>query len=263
MKKIIIVIASLFFLLSVNAQETIKDTLYFRMDENYIASPTITPVPLKPKTFLEILKRDKKRAEHTNTAGYVFFIGNGYLYEGSKPKEILSLKNYIENRDFYFDGDYNKRVDNGKLKEKLLDKYVVLFVNENYFIQPRYLTYKTYHSEIDIQKKFEAKDTLYFNFSDSYLKSNEGTPNLYSLNEKIDEGDFFFEKLGNKNLLEPKKILCLKEYLHSSRYYDNHKKMISNFDLSQYFQNYIIYFVIKENDGSIEYIEVRANSAIE
>jgi hypothetical protein len=59
----------------------------------------------------------------------------------AKAKKILSIKDYIENRKFYCDGKHNQIIDKWKLKEFLIDKYVIFFVNGNEFIQPRHLEY--------------------------------------------------------------------------------------------------------------------------
>jgi hypothetical protein len=139
-----LLILSFFSITILTAQKKNKDTLFFNIDKYYIISPTIIP-NLSNQTYSERLEREKQQMNHTKTNGYIFFVGDGFLTKGLKPKKILSIKDYIENRKFYLDGKYNQIIDKWKLKDSLTDKYILYFVNGDEFIRPRDLVYFSYY----------------------------------------------------------------------------------------------------------------------
>ncbi|MDR7212746.1 hypothetical protein [Flavobacterium piscis] len=268
MKISIQILLSLFFLNTLKAQEKEKDTLYFGIDKHYTISPTITPNLGFKITYSERLERNKEQMKHTKTNGYIFFVGNGYLVKGLKPKKIFSLKEYIENRKFYFDGKYNQIVDKWKLKDSLTDKYTIFFVNGDEFIQPRDLEYDSYYPMRDADWNLienKVKDTLVFNYDTKYIQTYVKTPKQYYLNDSSggSNGSFFFREKSFVNNLETKELLSLQEFVQSSRFYNKDKKQkLDDLKLAEYFNNYIV-FLVRKNSKETEYIQVESSFEIE
>jgi hypothetical protein len=260
---ILIIIISLFSINLLKAQE--KDTLFFGIDKYYTISPTISANSLHI-TYKKQVEAEKEQMIHTKTNGYIFFVGNGYLTKGLKPKKILSIKDYIENRKFYFDGVHNKIIDKWKLKDSLTDKYIIYFVNGDEFIQPRYLEYQSYYPLRDKNWNIinnEVKDTLFFKFDSKYINTYVEIPNHFYLNDSSgsSNGSFFFQKGKSKSDLKPKEVLSLKEFVQSSRFYEENKKQkLNDLELSEFLNNYIIFLV---NDEKKEYIQVSCGYEIE
>ena len=243
------------------AQE--KDSLFFAIDKYYTISPTIESNLYKNSTYSEVIKNKKNQMAHTKTNGNVFFIGDGILIKGLKPKKILYLKEFIENRKFYHDGKYNKIVDPWKLKDSLTDKYEVFFVNGEEFIQPRILEYYSYYPLKDGDRSITnpIKDTLCFNMDNNYITQSEHNTNIYYLEDSGKSGDvtFHFIKMKSAKNIKYDKLLDIKNFIHSSRFY---KYELKDFDLMNYLSNYVIYLVDKKEE-EIEYIEVGPGFEIE
>lgn len=110
------------------AQTKAKDTLFFSTDNYYTTSPA-TELKLSNENYYKKLALEKMRIKQTNTDGYIFYSGDSVSGKKIKPKNVLSIKEFIENKKFYHDGTYNKIVDKWKLKDSLTDKYVVFFVD--------------------------------------------------------------------------------------------------------------------------------------
>lgn len=266
MKTPIIFITLLFTSFIVKAQEVDKDTLYFSIDNHYTISPTIIP-NLASKTFWEKVDYEKQLIKQTKTNGYVFFIGNGLLTKGLKPKKILSIKEYIENRKFYLDGKYNKIIDTGKLKDSLTDKYKIFFVNNDEFISPRELTYYSYYPirEGDNLIENKIKDTLFFQLDTDYFRQHVEMPKQYYIGDGSpgSDGSFFFNEISFVNNLNAKEVLSLKYFIQSSRFYDKNKKQkLDDLKLFDYFKNYVI-FLVSGNNKKAKYIKVEPGFEIE
>lgn len=204
---------------------------------------------------------------HTKTNGYIFFIGDGILIKGLKPKKILSIKDYIENRMFYCDGKYNTIVDKWKLKDSLTDKYEVFFVNGEEFIRPRHLEYASFYPFRDDNNIIanQIKDTLYFNLDNNYITQSEHDLDIFYLEDSGKSGDvtFLFRKMKSAKNIIHDKLLDIKNFIRSSRFYDDSKiNKLNDFELMSYLSNYVIYLVDKKEEA-IEYIEVISSSAIE
>ena len=242
------------------AQE--KYSLFFDIDKYYTISPTITP-NLHLQTYPELVEAEKKQILQTKTNGYIYFIGNGILIKGLKPKKILSLKDYIENRKFYHDGKYNQIIDKWKLKDSLTDKYELFFVNGKEFIQPRYLEYISYNREVLITKPIE--DTLCFKLDPDYIAQYKHNKDIYYLEDSGKSGDvtFHFVKMKSAKNIKYDTLLDIKNFIHSSRFYnDSNKYKLKDFDLTNYLSNYVIYLVDKKEED-IEFIEVGPGFEIE
>jgi hypothetical protein len=257
----VLIITFIVFPIVLVAQE--KDSLFFAIDKYYTISPTIEHNFYKNLTYPEVVKNQKNQMAHTKTNGNIFFIGNGILLKGFKPKKILSLKDYIENRKFYHDGKYNKIVDPWKLKDSLTDKYEVFFVNGEEFIQPRILEYHSYYPLKDGDRSINnpIKDTLCFNLDNNYITQSEHDTDIYYLQDSGKSGDvtFHFLKMKSAKNIKYDKLLDIKNFIHSSRFY---KYELKDFDLMNYLSNYVIYLVDKKEE-KIEYIEVGPGFEIE
>lgn len=258
-----LIILSFFSITVLKAQEKSKDTLFFNVDKYYTISPTIIP-NLSNQTYSERLERKKQQMNHTKTNGYIFFVGDGLLTKGLKPKKILSIKEYIENRKFYFDGKYNQIIDEWKLKDSLTDKYTIYFVNGNEFIHSKDLEYFSYYPIRDGEKIItnKIKDTLYFKLDNSYVYESKYEPNSFLLKDIKGNEIFYFSGIELVKNLKPNEILCLKKTIRSSRFYDKTKvQKLNNYKLGIYFNNYVIFLVKKKNNVT-EYIRVEPTEVI-
>lgn len=261
-----ILLFSMLIMYSVTSLAQKKDSLYFAIDKHYTISPTITP-NLQIQTYPELIETQKKQMSQTKTNGYISFIGNGFLIKGLKPKKILSLKDYIENRKFYHDGKHNQIVDKWKLKDSLTDKYQVFFVNGEEFIQPRYLEYISYypiHDENNIIRQ-AIKDTIFFKLDNDYVFQSEYNKDVFLFKDgkDIHQGSIYFEKIKTVAIIKShNELLDLKKFIYVSKFYNNSKKTINDFDMIDYLTNYTIILVNKKEED-VEYIEVSTVFAIE
>lgn len=262
MKTYVIVIFSFFIVNSLFAQQKEKDTLFFSIDKYYTISPTITP-NLDNETYLDWIEITKEYMNHTKTNGYISFIGDGYLTKDLKPKKILSIKEYIENRRFYYDGKYNQIVDKLKLKDSLTDKYIIYFVNGDEFIRPRELEYISYFPRRDkdwnvVQNK--VKDTLFFKLDKEYIYQSKNNTESYFIKDASDNEHIYFQKGETLSTLTPNKVINLKEFIYSSKFYNRDKKYkLDDNGLGDFLNNYIIYFV---NENKREFIRVNPGVVI-
>lgn len=254
--------------ISVNAQKKIKDTLYFRTDKYYTISPTITP-NLSNQKHSEWTKATNEQIKHTKTNGYIYFVGNGYLTTGLRPKKILSIKEYIENRKFYFDGNYNNIVDNYKLQDSLFNKYVIYFVNNGQFIQLRYLEYKSYYPRRNkkgdwITNPNEKKDTLYFNLDTDYVHPSKYDKTALLIKDGGNEGSgmLYFKRIKNEKLVNKPIVLDFEKYIQQSKFFNRKEKTLDKTNLKSFLSNYVLIFASKkEND--YEFIQVQPTYVIE
>ncbi|KUJ60870.1 hypothetical protein AR687_15810 [Flavobacteriaceae bacterium CRH] len=265
MKKSVFLIIFFFSITILRGQE--KDTLFFNLDKYYTISPTIIS-NLINKNYLEIIELQKKLMSHTNTNGYIYFIGDGFLTKGLKPKKVQSIKDYVENRKFYLDGKYNKIVDEGKLRDSLTDKYKIFFVSGDEFISPRVLEYHSYYPLREGDKDIDntIKDTLYFKLDNDYVyKPEDGYKSKYiSIDYLIRDNSkdevFFFKELEKVKALKPREVLSLKDFIRSSRFYDENKShKLKEMYLMKFMNDYVIYLV----NNKKEYLKVEPSVVIE
>lgn len=269
MKKLIIIILITFFIfISVNAQEKAKDTLYFSVDKYYTISPTITPNLHKQK-YSEWITATNEQINHTNTNGYIYFVGNGFLTSTLRPKKILSIKQYIENRKFYFDGKHNNLVDNYKLQDSLFNKYVIYFVKDKEFIQPRHLEYKSYfprRNEISdwIINSNEKKDTLYFNLDNTNLYTSKFDKTAFLIKNGGNEGSgmLYFQRIENQIPLNHPIVLDFEKYIRQSKFFNKNDKTLDTRNLGSFLSNYVLFIVDKKKDN-YDYIQVKTMFVIE
>lgn len=266
MKKHIVFILIVFFIAgNIKAQIRTKDTLFFNIDPYYSISPTITP-NLSNRTYSEMEEAHKEQMKHTQTNGYIYFVGNGYLTKNLKPKKVLSIKDYIENRTFYLDGKYNKIVDKWKLKDSLTNKYKIYFVHGDEFIEPRFLEYNSYYpigkGEDAIVNK--VKDTLCFKLDTKYVKTYAQIPDHFYLSDSgnaATSGAFFLRKVQSSNHIKFKNLLSIEEFVHSSRFYNKDKtQKLNDYELAEYLSNYVLFLV---RDQKTQYVQVEPGFVIE
>jgi len=242
------------------AQE--KDTLFFAIDKYYTISPTLT-ANLDTENYSQWIKTTNENMNRTKTNGYIFFIGDGYLIKNLKPKKILSIKEYIENRKFYFDGKYNQIVDKRKLQDSLINKHIIYFVNGNQFIRPRELDYISYYPRRDRNWKVvqnNIKDTLYFKLDNEYIYQSTINPEWYLIKDSTDNQQIFFQKGDLHNNSKIGTVINFKEFVQSSRFYNKDKKQkLDEKGLADFFSNYVVYFV---KSNQLESIQVSAGVVV-
>lgn len=245
------------------AQERKKDTLYFNIDKYYTISHTIIP-NLSKQTYSERLEFNKQQMNHTKTNGYVFFVGDDFLIKGLKPKKILSIKDYIENRKFYFDGKYNQIIDKWKLKDSLTNKYTLFFVNGQEFIKPKHLEYFSYYPIRDGENVItnKIKDTLFFKLDNKYVYESKYEPKSFLIKDSNGSEIFFFKSIENVKNVKPTEILSLKKIIRSAKFYHKNKKQkLNNYELSVFFDAYVV-FLVEKTKNKTEYVHVIPSSEI-
>lgn len=267
MKKHTLIIIILFFSINVlKAQKKTKDTLFFSIDKYYTILPTISP-NISNRTYKEQIESEREQIKHTKTNGYVYFDSNQPIIKGLKPKKIVSIKDYIENRKFYFDGIYNEIIDEKKLEKLLINKYKIFFVNGNEFIESSILGYTPYYPTRDkdwnVIKSKAKRDTLFFKL-DNFLYQSKYDPKEYIIKDNYDsrEGANYFKELKIINNAKPKNILSFKKYAKALDMYMNNTKKIFLVDLSNLTMNYVV-ILVNKNYKKTEYVEVGASFVIE
>lgn len=120
------------------------------------------------------------------------------------------------------------------------------------------LSFLTLDSKAQIKK-----DTLFFKFDEEYILNAKDNSGNYILYDSNDIGTFYFERSDSIKNLKPKDILCLKEYVRSSKFFrKGWKRELSDYQLSNYFDSYYI-FLIKESKNDSIFIEVFPRYEIE
>lgn len=110
------------------------------------------------------------------------------------------------------------------------------------------------------------KDTLYFAYDNNYIRTYEKIPNHFYLKDSngTNNGAFYFTEVKT---LEDQKInskgICLRKFVHSSKYFDKNKNpKLNDYELWKYFRDYYI-FLVKKGDGKKKYIQVKSSYEIE
>ncbi|WP_299121497.1 hypothetical protein [uncultured Tenacibaculum sp.] len=247
----------LYFLLIISiscfSQSEKKDTIFFKLDKNYT---------LFFKDYEKWLNLSYKRFERellkkhvNNTHGYFMFKKLDTLYNLS-AKKIYDLKNYVENREFYYPGKYSKIMNIQFLKEKLFNKYKVFIVTKKEFIEIRQSPYENfYHSFYPIKyenkNKYKPliKDSLFFNYTDKLLSKKWKNPVSkefsYQIKGNKNEGVVYFLELKIYNNINPKKASSLKKIIQISGIHFE-KNKFDGWELSKYLSNYEIFIINNE-----------------
>lgn len=110
-----------------------------------------------------------------------------------------------------------------------------------------------------LQAQEGSKDTLFFKYDNKYIKLYAEVPKHYYLDDIKEggNGSFFFNEVHIVTNLKKKKLLCLKEFVHDSKFY-NEKQKLDEYKLGVYLNKQIVYLVRKN-----EYIQVQATVEIE
>ncbi|MDG1870573.1 MAG: hypothetical protein P8I78_01255 [Flavobacterium sp.] len=82
------------------------------------------------------------------------------------------------------------------------------------------------------------KETLFFKYDSQYIKTHIEIPKHYYLDDSSggNIGSFFFKELRVINNTDMKQILCIKKFIRSSKFYDQHKKL-NDYELASFLVN--------------------------
>jgi len=111
----------------------------------------------------------------------------------------------------------------------------------------------------NVQAQEKSKDTLFFKYNNKYIKTYAEAPKHYYLDDIKGggNGNFFLNEVHIVNNMKKKKMLCLKEFVHDPKFYDE-KQIIDDYKLGLYLNKHIVYLVRKN-----EYIQVVATFEID
>ncbi|MGE8343783.1 MAG: hypothetical protein ACN6OI_22370 [Flavobacterium sp.] len=112
----------------------------------------------------------------------------------------------------------------------------------------------------------KVKDTLFFAYDSNYINTYPENPNDYYIKDGSGArigGFYFIEVQKIKNCKTKKREISLKEYIRSSKFYDENRRLkLWDYDLSTYLKNYVI-FLVKTENGKKSYIQVESSFEIE
>ncbi|UWY26330.1 hypothetical protein N4T20_11470 [Flavobacterium sp. TR2] len=118
---------------------------------------------------------------------------------------------------------------------------------------------------INLQAQKKVKDTLFFAYDGNYITIHT-EPNYYYIQDGSGAriGGFYFTEVQKiKNYKTKKREIGLKEFIRSSKFYDENRRLkLRDYELSDYLKDYII-FLVKTEDGKKKYIQVEASFEIE
>ena len=105
----------------------------------------------------------------------------------------------------------------------------------------------------------KVNDTLFFKFDSRYVYDALSGFEAYILKDSGYDGTFYFEKEGIYVGLNPEKVLNLKKFVRTSKFYNRkrHRKL-NDYRLYEYFRDYTI-FLVKGN----EFIKVTSGHEVE
>lgn len=102
----------------------------------------------------------------------------------------------------------------------------------------------------------KVKDTLFFKYDNSYIYEEQSAPMKFLLKEKNSDEELYFKGIEILNNLKPKKVLCLKEFIHQPQFYNRDKpQKLKNYELVNFFSDNIVYLV-RKLDNKTQYIKV-------
>lgn len=254
MKHVFLLISLLFFTIACFSQKK-KDTLFFSYDKNYT---------LFYKDYKKWIDKDYKSYEEevlkniffTKTEGYFLFKIKDTLYN-LKPKRIFSLKDYVEKREFYIDGIYNKKIEKSKIKNKIFNNYKVFIVRKNFFIEIRQNPYENFYNSfypIKYQNTEnypkQTKDTIFIKYDNNLLKKYKepiDNYNYYLIKDSGTCGTISFEEKQIYLDLRTNKIYCLKNIIKKAKAYHTKNKYkigkIDDCNLANYLGKFTLFFV--------------------
>jgi hypothetical protein len=111
-----------------------------------------------------------------------------------------------------------------------------------------------------------VNDTLFFSYDSNYITTFKKIPNHYYIEDghDINIGSFYFTGIQQKKTFDTKsKEINLKEYIRSSKFYDENRRLkLRDYELADYLEDYVI-FLVKTENGKKSYIEVEASFEVE
>jgi hypothetical protein len=112
----------------------------------------------------------------------------------------------------------------------------------------------------------KVKDTLFFAYDSSYINTYPENPNDYYIKDGSGArigGFYFIEVQKIKNCKTKKREIGLKEFIRSSKFYDENRRLkLRDYELADYLEDYVI-FLVKTENGKKSYIQVEASFEIE
>jgi len=112
----------------------------------------------------------------------------------------------------------------------------------------------------------KVKDTLFFSYDSQYINTHIEIPNHFYIEDGSGAtvGGFYFTGVQKiKNYKTKKREIGLKEFIRSSKFYDENRRLkLRDYDLWDYLKNYVI-FLVKTENGKKSYIQVEASFEIE
>jgi hypothetical protein len=119
---------------------------------------------------------------------------------------------------------------------------------------------------INSQAQEKAKDTLFFSYDSQYIITHKEIPNHFYIKDGSggNVGEFFFAGVQKiKNYKTKKREIGLKEFIRSSKFYDENRRLkLRDYELADYLEDYVI-FLVKTEDGKKSYIQVKSSFEIE
>jgi hypothetical protein len=233
------------------SQKEPKDTLYFKLDTEYIVEKKFSKSSQRKGFVPDNYDWKMKKMEKNNSLGYFIFIRDT-SYQSSIIAKPQSLREFIEKKENYYPGKYNKAINGPKLKRNFLFKYEIFFVDNQKVIKPLYLNYRSYYPIRTSRNIFipnPNKDSLYFAFkkNDFYDPYNE--KQVFKTSFGVVTGArwdgielVIIDSVQIGNRIEAKSILEFKEHLESDR---NESGIWSTEDFAEYLGNYKV-FLIKD-----------------
>jgi hypothetical protein len=129
-----------------------------------------------------------------------------------------------------------------------------------------FILFLTFILGINSQAQEKVKDTLFFAYDSNYINTYPENPNDYYIKDGSGArigGFYFIEVQKIKNCKTKKREISLKEYIRSSKFYDENRRLkLWDYDLSTYLKNYVI-FLVKTENGKKSYIQVESSFEIE
>jgi hypothetical protein len=111
-----------------------------------------------------------------------------------------------------------------------------------------------------------VKDTLFFSYDSQYINTHTEIPNHFYIEDGSGTtvGGFYFTEVQKiKNYKTKKREIGLKEFIRSSKFYDENRRLkLRDYGLADYLEDYII-FLVKTENGKKSYIQVKASFEIE
>ncbi|MFC4479368.1 hypothetical protein [Flavobacterium chungangensis] len=119
---------------------------------------------------------------------------------------------------------------------------------------------------INSQAQEKVKDTLFFSYDSQYINTHTEIPNHFYIEDGSGAtvGGFYFTGVQKmKNYKTKKREINLKEYIRSSKFYDENRRLkLRDYELWDYLKNYVI-FLVKTENGKKSYLQVEASFEIE